>query len=115
MSEEAKLNQTFLERFDRKETFDEWERKMMAWGEVGTEVDQIENDSGRWTTCMTTVFEIGGRYFAIDWDRGLTERQENEYWNQPYEVTKLRYEKTMVVTAWIPITEENDERPRQNR
>ena len=115
MSEEAKLNHAFLERFDRKETFDEWERQMMAWGEVGSEVDQIENDSGRWTTCMTTVFEIGGRYFAIDWDRGLTERQENEYWNQPYEVTKLRYEKTMVVTEWIPITEENDERPRQNR
>lgn len=115
MSEEAKLNHAFLERFDRKETFDEWERQMMAWGEVGTEVDQIENDSGRWTTCMTTVFEIGGRYFAIDWDRGLTERQENEYWNQPYEVTKLRYEKTRVVTEWIPITEENDERPRQNR
>ena len=47
MSEEENLNQTFLERFDHKETFDEWERKMMAWGEVGTEVDQIENDSGR--------------------------------------------------------------------
>ena len=29
MSEEATLNQTFLERFDRKETFDEWERQMM--------------------------------------------------------------------------------------
>ena len=27
MSEEATLNQTFLERFDRKETFDEWERR----------------------------------------------------------------------------------------
>ncbi len=114
MSEEATLNQTFLERFDRKETFDEWERQMMAWGEVGTEVDNIENDSGRWTTHMTTVFEIGGRYFAIDWDRGLTEYQENEYWNQPVEVTKRQYEKTIVVTEWVPIEEKNDERPGEN-
>lgn len=114
MSEEANLNQTFLERFDRKETFDEWERRMMAWGEVGTEVDQIENGSGRWMTYMTTVFKIGGRYFAIDWDRGLTECQENEYWNQPVEVTKRQYEKTIVVTEWIPIVEENDERSGEN-
>lgn len=114
MSEEENLNQTFLERFDHKETFDEWERKMMAWGEVGTEVDQIENDSGRWTTRMATVFELGGRYFAIDWDRGLTECQENEYWNQPVEVTKRQYEKTIVVTEWVPIEEKNDERPGEN-
>lgn len=114
MSEEATLNQTFLERFDRKETFDRWERQMMAWGEVGTEVDQIENDSGRWMTYMTTVFEVGGRYFAIDWDRGLTERQENEYDSQPVEVKKHEYEKTFTVTEWIPIAEENDERPGQN-
>ena len=114
MSEEANLNQTFLERFDHKEAFDEWERRMMAWGEVGTEVDQIENGSGRWMTYMTTVFKIGGRYFAIDWDRGLTECQENEYCSQPVEVTKRQYEKTIVVTEWIPIAEENDERPGQN-
>ena len=114
MSEEENLNQTFLERFDRKEAFDEWERKMMAWGEVGTEVDQIENDSGRWTTYMTTVFKIGDRYFAIDWDRGLTECQENEYCSQPVEVTKRVYKRTIMVTEWVPITEETDERPGQN-
>lgn len=39
MSEEAKLNHAFLERFDRKETFDEWERQMMAWGDGGNRVD----------------------------------------------------------------------------
>lgn len=114
MSEEENLNQTFLERFDRKEAFDEWERKMMAWGEVGTEVDQIENDTGRWTTYMTTVFEIGNRYFAIDWDRGLTECQENEYCSQPVEVTKREYKRTIMVTEWVPITEENDERSGEN-
>ena len=57
MSEEENLNQTFLERFDHKET---------------------------------------------------------EYWNQPVEVTKRQYEKTIVVTEWVPIEEKNDERPNQN-
>lgn len=114
MFEKKILNQTFLQRFDRKETFDGRERQMMAWGEIGAEVDQIEHGSSRWMTHMTTVFEIGGRYFAIDWDRGLTEFQENEYWKQPVEVTKRKYEKTIVVTEWIPIVEETDERSGQN-
>lgn len=114
MSEEATLNQTFLERFDRKETFDEWARQMMAFGEVGRQVDDIENGKGRWRENMVTVFEVGGRYFAIEWECGLTERQENEYNSQPVEVKKHEYEKTFTVTEWIPIVEENDERSGQN-
>ena len=66
MSKEENLNQTFLERFDHKENFDEWERKMMAWGEVGTDVDNIQ------------------------------------------------YQKTIVVTEWVPTEEKNDERPGEN-
>ena len=33
--------------------------------------------------------------------RGLTEYQENAFYEQPYEVEKRTYEKTITVTEWI--------------
>lgn len=64
------------------------------------QVSEIEGAERRWTRSIRTIFEINGRYFALDWDRGLTERQENEFWNQPYEVEKKEYSKTITVTEW---------------
>ena len=52
---------------------------------------------------MSTVFEVKGRFFNIDWERGLTECQENEFYEQPYEVVGECHEKTIVVTNWIPV------------
>lgn len=63
-------------------------------------VDEEEGDSGRWSQSIMTVVKLCDRFFAIDWERGLTERQENEFYNQPYEVEKNTYEKTIMVTEW---------------
>ena len=41
--------------------------------------------------------------------RGLTECQENEFEDQPVEVRKHTYEKTIEVTEWIPIKGEENE------
>lgn len=43
---------------------------------------------------MTTIIRIKDKLFAIDWDRGLTEYQEDSFSEQPYEVEK----KTRVIT-----------------
>lgn len=48
-------------------------------------------------------FRGKGALFNIDWERGLTERQENEFYEQPYEVVKECHEETIVVTNWIPV------------
>lgn len=70
------------------------------------EFDQAGNGScGRWTEHMNTIVLIGERYFSIKWDRGLTECQENEFENQPVEVFKKEYEKTITVTEWIELDE----------
>lgn len=37
------------------------------------------------------------------WENGLTENQENEYYDQPTEVKKVTTEKTITVTEWQPI------------
>lgn len=70
------------------------------------EFDQAGNGNmGRWTEHMNTIVLIGERYFSIKWDRGLTERQENEFSGQPVEVFKKEYEKTITVTEWIELDE----------
>ena len=66
----------------------------------------VETDYGenrRWTRTNTTVVKLLSRYFSVDWEEGLTEYQEDEFYNQPIEVEKKTYEKTITVTEWIPV------------
>ena len=55
---------------------------------------------------MTTIVQVADRFFKIDWERGLTECQEDEYWDQPVEVTPHEYEKTITVREWIEVKRE---------
>ena len=80
------------------EVLTEKELKYCAWGEVGKYIDEEEGDSGRWTQSMSTIFEIDGQLYCIDWKRGLTEYQENEYWEQPY---KVRREEKVITTTVV--------------
>jgi len=62
-------------------------------------VDENEGDTDRWSQFMETVFSFKGRYYALDWQRGLTEMQENYYDSQvAAEVKEVK--KTIVVTEW---------------
>ena len=43
-------------------------------------VEEISDGHGRWVEYMTTIIELGnGDYYALYWNRGLTEYQENEF------------------------------------
>lgn len=44
-------------------------------------VDEEEGDSGRWSIHMTTVLQDVGtnKFWAYNWQAGLTEYQENDY------------------------------------
>lgn len=61
-------------------------------------VDTIEGDCGRWTQHITTIFKDGNKFYALEWERGLTEYQEDEFYWQPYEVEP--YQETIVVTKY---------------
>lgn len=51
---------------------------------------------------MRTVFSIDGEFWAVNWGSGLTEYQEDEFWDsQPYRVKKQ--EKNITATEYIPI------------
>lgn len=62
--------------------------------------EEIKN-SGRWVEYVTTVFELSnGDLYALDWERGLTEMQESEFFEQPYKV-RLEEEVVQVVNIII--------------
>ena len=67
------------------------------------ERDRMDGHNRRWTRSVTTIVELKGRFFSIDWEEGLTECQENEFYNQPKEVKKHTYEKTITVTEWVKV------------
>lgn len=99
--------ETFCSRYDAGEKFTEDELRYMVYD--CNKVEETEGDSHRWTKDMTTIFECDGRCFQIDWNRGLTEYQEEEFYCHPEEVTLHEYEKTITVREWIPIESSNKE------
>ena len=69
------------------ERLSESEVRELTWS--GDYVDEIEGDDHRWQKEMQTIIDVDGQLYAVDWMRGLTERQENEYLEQPYKVRKV--------------------------
>lgn len=66
------------------------------------EVYEEEGDEGRWERYMTTVVDLLGDHYAINWSRGLTESQDNYFYAQPYRVkveTKEVVVKKTIITA----------------
>lgn len=95
-------DEDFIKMYDDGIEFDEEWRKGLALGDLGERVTVERGEDHRWDTEMTTICKICGRYFAIDWRAPLTEYREASYWNQPYEVIKHQYQKTITITEWIP-------------
>lgn len=87
-----------IEKLYAGKNLDEYELKCLAYGDSDLgeyeRVDEIEYDFGRWTLSMETIFKVGDDLWAIPWQKGLTEYQENEFYNQPHRVIK----KTRVIT-----------------
>ena len=92
-----------LEKIDSKTDLTESELRDLIFD--FNEVDQIVGEDSRWSRFISTIVEIGGRTFMVDWDMGLTEMQEHEFYNQPVEVKKHEYEKTVKVVEWKPIAD----------
>lgn len=98
----------FLTRYDNKEVFNEDELKDLYWGDIEAsdgmefeEIDEEVEDKRRWRQFIYKYVMIGGRYFCLTADIGLTEYQDNVYDYQPEEVR--RTQKTIVVDCWEPI------------
>ena len=96
----------FLTRYDNKEIFTEDELRDIYWGdfegeECSEEIDEEIDEKRRWSQFVYKYVMIGGRYFCLTADIGLTEYQDNEYDYQPEEVRPV--EKVITVTEWVTI------------
>ena len=71
-------------------------------------IDTIYDDElNRWSRNVQTSIKYKNKYYSILWEEGLTEYQDNEFYEQPYEVIK----KTKVIEQdyWISPDEEEKE------
>lgn len=75
----------------------------MLGAKLGNILAKKEGGSGRWTQSISTIFEIDSQLYCIDWERGLTEYQDNEYLYQPYKVRQEEKEVTTTIVSYIPM------------
>ena len=95
------FDELMLEKIDKGESLTEEEIRSLIW--ESEEVDREYGENRRWARSVTSIINLYGRYFAIPWEEGLTECQENGYYAQPYEVEEKTYTKTVTVTEWVPL------------
>ena len=104
-----------MERFKAGEKLTENDRMSLAYGcnYRGSELDDDykevateEGEDSRWTRDMDTIFKLGeDEYWCIPWRKGLTEYQEDEFWDDPYRVKKVV--ETIQVETWEAIPNAN--------
>ena len=74
-------------------------------------IDTIYDDElNRWSHNVQTIIKYKNKYYSILWEEGLTEYQDNGFYEQPYEVIK----KTKVIEQdyWIsPDKKEKETQP----
>jgi hypothetical protein len=75
----------------------------LLW-ELEVEDEVVDPEHGRWHEYVTTIFAVDGRLFALQWARGLTESQEDEFMGQPHEV--VRKVKMVEQVEYVPIDKE---------
>ena len=103
MSEELNYWDGLIQKLLNKEEFSERELNDLVneFDEYIFEVE--EGDDRRWYREVTTTLKVGDRYFQIVWDKGLTENQEWQFDNQPYEVKWAQLSEVVLVNNYTKI------------
>lgn len=76
------------------------------WEQGYSVVDVIEGDESRWTRHMQSIIQApSGKYFSVDWERGLTEYQEQGPFegSDPSPVEVKRVEKVVTTVEWVTV------------
>lgn len=100
---------TIIEKMYAGEKLSEKELKALVYGNVEDDykiVTELEGEASRWTKPIDTIIKIGEDYWDIPWECGLTEYQENEFWEQPFRVKPV--EEVITVTNWVPLEKQNE-------
>lgn len=101
-AEEKYYEENFVElmvkKIDDKKRLTEEELKTLIFEES---INTVRDEPRRWSCTTTSIFKFKERFFAIVWENGLTENQEDEFTEQPYEVREEI--KTVTVKKYVKI------------
>lgn len=89
--------QEIIRKLENKEEFSESELSKL----VDFEIEREYGDECRWTVAVSSIIRLNDKFYCLDWDKGKTENQENEFYYQPYEVEKKEYDKVIHVVEWV--------------
>lgn len=95
---EENFESIMVNKIDKGENLTEKELKRLAYE---YEIEKIVYDKNRWTMPISSVCKLLDRYFMVEWQEGLTEYQEDEFLDQPYEVELQQYQKVTNVRRWV--------------
>ena len=88
--------QYFQYLIDNNKEFDE--EDLREFMDICFEESIHGTDLDRWTRHITTICKLNDKYYAVEWEQGLTEYQEDYIEEQPYEVES--YEEVVVIKKW---------------
>lgn len=81
----------------------EEEIKSLVWD--SEQVYEEEGADHRWQREIFTVVKVENKFYGICWMRGLTESQESNYYEQPFEVACENKTEVVKKEIWKPISE----------
>lgn len=87
----------FLNKINNKEVLTEKELSILRNNFI---VCEEEGEDHRWQKDVKTIVMLKDKFFAIEWMRGLTELQDNSWYEQPYEVTPYEKQVTITLKEW---------------
>lgn len=101
MKSKEELQKKYIDMIDNSIEMDGHDIDELIWDCGMKKVDEFQDKEHRWHREISTILQsTDGRYFRVDWLRGLTEEQENEFYTQPYEVELPEEEITCIVKVW---------------
>lgn len=87
----------YLKRLNNGEELDDEEMRDLIecaeWDNDGGFSEVVAREYGenrRWQRLVTVTVRLGDTYWNVEYDQGLTEMQEDDWWKQPYEVAPMR-------------------------
>lgn len=86
-----------LEKIDSGYVFEEREIEKLVYS--GKVVDNQYGDNNRWTRWVYTIIQLEDRFFGIDWEEGLTESQEDLFYETSLEEVE-EFEEVKVIKGW---------------
>lgn len=93
------FDEIMVQKIENHEDLTEGEIKALVF--ECNEVERCEGENRRWSRTVSSIIELCGRFFKVVWEQGLTENQDDQFFEQPYEVELDAYKKVIEMHNWI--------------